>query len=89
METINRLNSEERSSPFSPKSNVVVLNIGSGFCKAGFANDDMPSVVFPTVVGRPRSVEALPGVSANTMFVGKDAKLRKDSLNFSVSCVFL
>lgn len=32
--------------------NIVVDN-GSGLCKAGFAGDDAPQVVFPSIVGRP------------------------------------
>jgi len=27
---------------------------GSGMCKAGFAGDDAPRAVFPSIVGRPR-----------------------------------
>ena len=32
---------------------LVVYN-GSGMCKAGFAGDDAPRAVFPSIVGRPR-----------------------------------
>ena len=30
---------------------TVVIDVGSGLCKAGFAGEDAPRVVFPTVVG--------------------------------------
>lgn len=33
---------------------AVVIDNGSGMCKAGFAGDDAPRAVFPTIVGRPR-----------------------------------
>lgn len=33
---------------------AVVLDNGSGMCKAGFAGDDAPRCVFPSIVGRPR-----------------------------------
>lgn len=33
---------------------AVVLDSGSGMCKAGFAGDDAPKAVFPSIVGRPR-----------------------------------
>lgn len=33
---------------------AVVVDSGSGMCKAGFAGDDAPRAVFPTIVGRPR-----------------------------------
>ena len=31
-----------------------VVDNGSGMCKAGFAGDDAPKAVFPSIVGRPR-----------------------------------
>ena len=33
---------------------ALVLDNGSGMCKAGFAGDDAPRAVFPSIVGRPR-----------------------------------
>ena len=38
---------------------ALVLDNGSGMCKAGFAGDDAPRAVFPSIVGRPKH----PGVS--------------------------
>jgi hypothetical protein len=37
---------------------AVVIDNGSGTCKAGFAGDDAPRSVFSTVVGRPK----VPGI---------------------------
>jgi len=37
---------------------AVVIDNGSGMCKSGFAGDDAPRAVFPTVVGRPK----MPGI---------------------------
>ncbi len=34
----------------------VVIDNGSGSCKAGFAGDDAPRAVFSTIVGRARHV---------------------------------
>ena len=34
---------------------AVVIDNGSGVCKAGFAGNDAPKSVFPSVIGRPRS----------------------------------
>jgi actin-related protein len=31
---------------------ALVIDNGSGLCRAGFAGDDVPRAVFPTVVGR-------------------------------------
>ena len=41
---------------------ALVLDNGSGMCKAGFAGDDAPRAVFPSIVGRPKH----PGVSIET-----------------------
>ena len=32
----------------------VVIDNGSGMCKAGFAGDDAPRAVFPAITGKPR-----------------------------------
>ena len=32
---------------------AVVIDNGSGILKAGFAGDDAPKTVFPSIVGRP------------------------------------
>ena len=32
----------------------VIIDNGSGMCKAGFAGDDAPRAVFPAIVGRPK-----------------------------------
>lgn len=33
---------------------ALVVDNGSGMCKAGFAGDDAPRAIFASVVGRPR-----------------------------------
>ena len=42
-----------------------MVDNGSGMCKAGFAGDDAPRAVFPSIVGRPK----MPGI-----MVGMDQK---------------
>ena len=37
---------------------ALVVDNGSGMCKAGFAGDDAPRSVFSTIVGRPK----MPGI---------------------------
>ena len=32
----------------------IVIDNGSGLCKAGFAGDDAPRAVFPAIIGRPQ-----------------------------------
>lgn len=33
---------------------AIVIDNGSGICKAGFTIDKTPRVVFPSIIGRPR-----------------------------------
>jgi actin-related protein len=44
---------------------ALVIDNGSGMCKAGFAGDDAPRAVFPSIVGRPRHT----GVMVSCCFV--------------------
>ena len=39
---------------------ALVIDNGSGMCKAGFAGDDAPRAVFPALVGRPKYQVRLP-----------------------------
>jgi actin len=36
---------------------TIVIDNGSAMMKAGFAGEDAPRAVFPTIVGRPKKVE--------------------------------
>ncbi|VDO99596.1 unnamed protein product [Heligmosomoides polygyrus] len=47
---------------------ALVVDNGSGMCKAGFAGDDAPRAVFPSIVGRPRHQ----GVMAKPRYVALD-----------------
>jgi actin-related protein len=38
----------------SNRVRAIVIDAGSGWLRAGFAGEDLPSVVFPAIVGRPR-----------------------------------
>ena len=47
---------------------ALVIDNGSGMCKAGFAGDDAPRAVFPSIVGRPRhQVQTAVSLKAITM----------------------
>ena len=50
----------ERMGDIGDEIQSVVVDNGSGCIKAGFAGDDAPRSVFPSIVGRPKH----PGVSA-------------------------
>ncbi|KAJ7208291.1 hypothetical protein GGX14DRAFT_633928, partial [Mycena pura] len=42
---------------------AVVIDNGSGTCKAGFAVDDAPRAIFPSIVGRPRHAGVMVGMA--------------------------
>lgn len=64
------------------ENTVVVLDIGSGFVKAGFAGQETPQVVFPNVVGRPKHGPML-GVSQKTEYIGDEAMKMSGILDLS------
>ncbi|KAL5527022.1 hypothetical protein ACEPAG_5813 [Sanghuangporus baumii] len=49
---------------------AIVLDNGSGMCKAGFAGDDAPRSVFPSIIGRPRHNGVMIGMGTKDCFVG-------------------
>src|SRR5690242_19973083 len=46
----------------SEEVQALVIDNGSGMCKAGFAGDDAPRAVFPSIVGRPRHTGVMVGM---------------------------
>lgn len=58
----------------------IVVDNGSGMCKAGFSGDDAPRAVFPCLVGRPKHVEAMIGVSSSDSYVGDEALIKRGIL---------
>ena len=50
---------------------ALVVDNGSGMCKAGFAGDDAPRAVFPSIVGRPRHSSVMVCMRHNDVYVGE------------------
>ncbi|XP_046548103.1 actin-3-like [Haliotis rubra] len=53
---------------------AVVIDNGSGMCKAGFAGDDAPRAVFPAITGKPKST--WPGWEPRTATSGTRHRVR-------------
>ena len=61
----------------------IVIDHGSGFIKAGFANDDAPKHVFPAVIGTPKSPGIMIGMDQKDSYIGKEALQKKNNLILS------
>ena len=51
--------------------------------KVGFSTDDVPSCVFPAIVGRPRFGKAIEGSESKQVYVGDEAMAKKGVLKLS------
>ena len=58
----------------------IVCDNGSGMVKAGFSGDDAPRSVFPSIIGRPKTEQAMLGSAKKDFFVGDDAQQRRGIL---------
>jgi actin len=52
---------------------ILVMNVGSGMSRAGFAGDEAPRSFFPSILGRPKYVQAVAGGQNKDTYVGDEA----------------
>ena len=59
---------------------ALVIDNGSGMCKAGFAGDDAPRSVFPSVVGKPKNPGIMVGLEQKDIYIGDEAMQKRGVL---------
>ncbi|XP_040283344.1 actin-2-like [Bufo bufo] len=64
-------------------SPAVILDNGSGLCKAGIAGDMIPKSVFTSVVGRSWIRSSMLGIDQRESYIGEDAQSRRGVLTLT------
>jgi actin-related protein len=56
---------------------AVVIDNGSGMCKAGLSGEDTPRAVFPAIVGTAKTASIMMGTENKDVYVGSEAQAKR------------
>jgi actin len=62
---------------------IIIMDIGSGHLKAGFARNDQPKSYVPMIVGKPKAPGIMVGMDQKDAYFGHEAVSKKSMLNIS------
>ncbi len=65
------------------ESEAIMIDLGSFNIKAGYAGEDAPKVVIPTIIGKPKHPGVLVGMDQKDFYVGNEAKSKKHLLTLT------
>ena len=61
----------------------LIIDNGSGVCKAGKSGEDNPRSVFPSIIGRPRVKNVIVGLESKDVYIGEEAMQKRGILKIT------
>jgi actin-related protein len=67
---------------YEEKPNIIIDN-GTGYCKAGLSSEEDPSAVFPSCIGYPKYQDVMLNTNYKEYFIGEDAVRKRAVLKLN------